>query len=174
MPDVGDQPTRRRILEFVNHHAGASARDIQRALSLGWGETAYHLDQLLRGSALQRDRAGWRDYYFPPEFPPRDRKLLMALQSPAERVLLVELALRPEQTLAQLGERVPLSSSTLGFHLRVLLAQDLVRFAFGEGVRRYRADRPEMVLRLYRSYRDSWGDRWTDRFSETFGGLVRD
>jgi predicted transcriptional regulator len=174
MGDLPELATRRHIVEFVVAHPGASAREIQRALSLGWGETAYHLNQLIRDAKVERDRAGWRDYYFAPSFPPRDRRLLAALQSPAERSILVALSRHPDQTVSEIAENVALGRSTLAFHLRVLLSQDLVGFVFRDGVRRYRAGRAEQVLELCRNYRDSWGDKWADEFSRTFGGIGRE
>jgi predicted transcriptional regulator len=64
MDDLAEQPTRRRIREFILSHPGASAREIQRSLALAWGETSYHLRRLLDGGVLVRDRAGRRDYFW--------------------------------------------------------------------------------------------------------------
>ncbi|MDE1882270.1 MAG: winged helix-turn-helix transcriptional regulator, partial [Euryarchaeota archaeon] len=121
MDELLQQGTRRRIFEAVRANPGISARELQRALHLGWGQTAYHLDQLTRGGALRRERAGGRDRYFPQEMTWEDRKILLFLRSPAERVLLVEMLASPGLTFAELPSRVGLSRSTVSFHLRHMI-----------------------------------------------------
>ncbi|MGA8303757.1 MAG: MarR family transcriptional regulator [Thermoplasmata archaeon] len=168
-----DLPARRRIFDFVREHPGSSARTIQRGLGLGWGETAYHLDQMLRGGLLCRERGGRRDYYFPREMLPLDRQLLVAMQSVAERAILVELARFPGLTFRELVDRLAVGKSTMAFHLKFLVALGLVEVDSSGPTRRYRAHRPELILRLYGTYRDSFEARWIDRFASTWGGLTR-
>jgi predicted transcriptional regulator len=141
---------------------------------LGWGETAYHLDQLIRGGLLHRERGGRRDYYFPADMVPLDRQLLVSMQSAVERALLVELARFPGLTFRELVTRLGIGKSTAAFHLKFLVALGVVDVEQPGALRRYHVRRPDLVLRLYRSYRDSFEDRWVDRFSSTWGGLVRE
>ena len=169
-----DLPTRRRIFDFVGEHPGSSARTVQRGVGLGWGETAYHLDQLLRAGLLHRERGGRRDYYFPPSMLPVDRQLLLSMQSAVERALLVELTRFPGLTFRDLVVRLGLGKSTAAFHLKFLLALGLVDVDSATSMRRYRVRRPDLVLRLYRSFHDSFEEPWVDRFSSTWGGLVRE
>jgi predicted transcriptional regulator len=168
-----DQPTRRLILDFVATHPGASAREIQRSLSLGWGETAYHLEQLIQASALKRSRAGRRDYFFPANFSSEDRRVLIAFQSATERILLLTLSREPEQSFTDLMNHLRMSKSHLSLHLRFLLASGLVGLSADSGVRRYHAEQPVRVLELYRIYRETWGDRWIDKFTAAFSGIMR-
>ena len=169
-----DLPTRRRILDFVGEHPGSSARSVQRGLRLGWGETAYHLDQMLRGGILQRERGGRRDYYFPATMAPVDRQLLLCMQSAVERAILVELARTPGQTFRDLVSRLGAGKSTVAFHLKFLVALGVVDVEMLGALRRYQVRHPDQVVRLYGSYRDSFEDRWVDRFTSTWGGLVRE
>jgi predicted transcriptional regulator len=171
---VLELPTRRSIFEFVREHPGASARTIQRGLGMGWGETAYHLDQMLRAGLLYRERGGRRDFYFPADMLPIDRQLLLSMQSAVERALLVELARFPGLSFGDLMERLGVGKSTLAFHLKFLVALGIVEVDATNVTRQYRARRPDLVLRLYRSFRDSFEDRWIDRFSSTWGGLTRE
>jgi predicted transcriptional regulator len=171
---VLELPSRRRIFDFVREHPGASARTVQRGVGMGWGETAYHLDQMLRAGLLHRERGGRRDYYFPTDMLPLDRQLLLSMQSPVERALLVDLARFPGLTFRELVDRLGAGKSTLAFHLKFLVALGIVEVDVAGASRHYRARRPELVLRLYSSYRDSFEDRWVDRFSSTWGGLTRE
>ena len=167
-------PTRRRIFDFVREHPGASARTIQRGVGMGWGETAYHLDQMLRHGVLHRERGGRRDYYFPAEMLAVDRQLLLCMQSAVERAILVKLARFPGLSFGELVARLGIGKSTLAFHLKFLVALAIVEVDATEATRHYRSRRPELVLRLYGSYRDSFEDRWVDRFSSAWGGLTRE
>lgn len=166
-------PVRRRIFEFVGAHPGSSARTVQRGLGLGWGETTYHLDQMLRSGILFRERGGRRDYYFHPDTPPVDRQLLVVMQSSVDRAILVELSRFPATTFRDLMSRLQLGKTTAAFHLKFLVALGLVEVDASSAQRRYSARRPDQVLRLYGSFRDSFEDRWVDRFASTWGGLVR-
>ena len=168
-----DLPTRQQIFDFVREHPGSSARTVQRGVRLGWGETAYHLDQMRRAGLLHRERGGRRDYYFPADMAPADRQLLLAMQSAVERGLLVELARSNGLSFGELVDRLKVGKSTLAFHLKFLLALGIVEVDSTASVRAYRARRPDLILRLYGSYRDSFEDRWIDRFSSTWGGLTR-
>ena len=168
-----DLPTRRRIFDFVREHPGSSARTVQRGVRMGWGETAYHLDQMLRAGLLHRERGGRRDYYFPADMLPIDRQLLLSMQSAIERALLVELARVPGLTFRELLERLGTGKSTVAFHLKFLVALGIVDVDVAGTSRHYRVRRPDLVLRLYGSFRDSFEDRWIDQFSSTWGGLTR-
>jgi len=170
---VLDLPARRRIYDYVGEHPGSSARTVQRGLALGWGETTYHLDQLLRAGLLLRERGGRRDYYFRSDLPPTDRQLLLAMQSGVERALLVELARFPGLTFSDLLERLGLGKSTTAFHLKFLVALRLVEVDATGARRRYHVPRPDAVLRLYGAFRESFEERWVDRFASTWGGLTR-
>lgn len=173
MEELLRQPTRRRIYEVVEHHPGASARDVQRLAGLAWGETAYHLDQLTRSGALRRERGGRRDYYFRPDMTWDDRRLLRALRSAAQRRLLLALQQRPGRTIAQLTTDSGLSLSTTSFHLRELVDASLAEGFRDGNIRRYRLTRPERFVELLRTYRESFQDRLVDRFVETWSSLIR-
>jgi predicted transcriptional regulator len=171
MDPLLSQPTRRRIFDVVSAHPGASARDIQRRAQLGWGETAYHLDQLTRAGVLRRERGRGRDYYFPASMTWEDRRLLQALRSPAQRRLLLVLSETPNLTLLELHQRLGISLSTASFHLRQLLSAALVEGHRSGNVRRYRPVHPQRVAELVRGYHASFEDSLVDRFVDTWSGL---
>ena len=172
MEPLLEQPTRRRIFEVVRAHPGSSAREIQRLAGLGWGETAYHLDQLTRAGLLRRERGGHRDFYFPGPMTWEERRILQALRRPAPRRILVALVDRPDRTLAEIASAAGLSLSTASFHLRHLLAASVVEGYPDGNLRRYRAAQPEQVRKLLQEYRTSLSDSWVDRFVEAWSGLL--
>jgi len=166
------QPTRRRIFDTVSKHPGASARDVQRLVGLGWGETAYHLDQLTRGGLLRRERGGKRDYYFAPGMGLDDRRLFQALRNSSQRRTLLLLSQTPGLSLAELRDRLNLSLSTTSFHIRQLLGYSVVEGYRSGNVRRYRALRPERIAELVKGYQDSFEDRLVERFVDGWAGLL--
>lgn len=166
-------PARRRIYDFIGNHPGASARFVQRGVELGWGETTYHLDQLTAAGLIHRERGGRRDYYFHPTVVPIDRQLLRVMQSAVERAMLVELSRFPSLGFGELMERLSLRKTTTAFHLKYLVALGLVESEVAGSKRKYTVRRPDLVLRLYSSFQDSFEDRWVDRFASVWGGLVR-
>ncbi|EQD31228.1 transcriptional regulator, ArsR family protein [mine drainage metagenome] len=172
MEPLLEQPTRRRIFDVVCAHPGASAREIQRYADLGWGETAYHLDQLTQAGVLRRERGGHRDYYFPGQMTWEDRRLFQALRRPAQRHILVALVDRPNLTLAEIAPAAGLGLSTASFHLRHLLAAATVEGTVAGNVRRYRALQPDRVRQLLHQYRTSFADSWIDRFVEAWSGML--
>ena len=174
MDELRDQPTRRRLLDAVKCHPGSSARDLQRELGLGWGETIYHLGRLTRGGALRRERGGRRDFYFVEEVSWNDRKLLQTLRSASERRLVVLLAHEPGLTFNDLHERSGLGKSTVSYHVGHLVARGEVDRFFFEGVHRYRLTRPERVSELLRQFHETFGDRLVDRFVASFTGILRE
>ncbi len=172
MDDVLSQPTRRRLYELVGSHPGSSAREIQRLSGLAWGETAYHLDQLIQAGLLRRERGGRRDYYFQLDMTWEDRRVLLTLRSPMERKILVELVQSPGLTLTELRDRTQTSVSTVSSHLRRLLALGLVESDKSTNYRQYRPAHPLRVALLLQKYQGSFRDRLVDRFIETWRELI--
>jgi predicted transcriptional regulator len=172
MDELVDQPTRKRIVEDIGAHPGSSAREIQHRLTLGWGDTAYHLDRLTQAGAIRRERGGRRDFYFASDITWEDRKILRALNSASQQALLLALASSPSLSFAELRDRLAVSKSTVSFHLGVLLRQGTVEHFVAQGERRYRAPRAERVRELLHEHRASFGDRLVDTFAASLGSLA--
>lgn len=172
MDDLARQPTRRRIVDYVTAHPGSSAREIQRGLGLGWGETAYHLLRLVRGGALRKESTGHRDFYFMPVLTLADRKIVQALHSPTERALLAKLLERTPLRAGDLQEGVGVGRSAVYFHLRHLVELTVVEDVYEEGDRLFRISQPDRVRGLLAVQQESWGDRLVDRFASSYAGLV--
>ncbi len=170
--DILLQRTRRRILAYISGHPGMSAREVQRALDLGWGETAYHLDQLVRANAMHRERLGRRDAYFDPSVPWTDRRILVVLRGGATRQILLELASNPATGFPDLQRRLGVSKSTLSFHLTRLVAAGVVEGVRTDNGRFYRIPNRERVAQLVQTHRESFQDRLIDRFVETWASLL--
>ncbi len=171
MDEIRDQPTRRRILEEVRKTPGASARDLQRRLGLGWGQATYHLDRLVRANLLRRERGGRRDFYFSTDLLWADRLLLQALQSPTQRAILLALTTAGDLTFSEVHGRLSVGKSTVSFHLASLVRSDLVESRYVDGQRRFRVSAPDRVRSLVGTYGATFRDRFVDRFVDSMGGV---
>ena len=161
-------PTRRRIYDAVGERPGSSARDLQRNLGLGWGATAYPLERLTRDGLLRRERSGRQHAYFHSGIHWEDRKLLIALRSPTERRVMLELVAAPGLSFAQLEGR-GMSKSTLSLHLG-----NLVRLGIGEPEmtpegRRFQLSAPGRVAELATLHRELYRDRLVDHLADLWG-----
>ena len=172
MDEIRDQPTRRRLVEEVERHPGASARDLQRAVGLAWGQTSYHLERLITSGALRRERGGRRDFYFPTTLRWEDRRLLQALRSPTQRAILVVLVAEPVRSFSEIQQRSPVGKSTVSFHLSRLLERGLVESRYVDGQRRYSAVAADRVRALLETYRGTFRDDLVDRFVDALGGVL--
>ncbi len=174
MDDLLQQGTRKSIYEQIQKNPGVSAREVQRSLRLGWGETAYHLKQLTEAGALRRERGGHRDYYFTPEIGWGDRKTLLLLRSRAERTILLTLLEKPDLSFLQIAQEVRLSNSTVSFHLRHMLVLEIVERRMQENLHRYRLREPARLATLLHTYQESFEDSLVDRFVGAWTGLLRE
>ncbi len=172
MDELAQQPTRRRILDHVRERPGISGREVQRQVGLGWGETAYHLERLVRGGLLRRERGAGRDYYFTSDVTWEDRRLFETLRSPTGRQIALFLVRTPGLTFADLQAALGVGKSTVSYHLTRLAERQAVESYFEGGLRRYRLLRPDRVGQLLRSYHTTFGDELVDRFAESLSALL--
>lgn len=174
MDEVLQLATRRRIHDAVEKHPGSSAREVQRLLSLGWGETSYHLDRMVQAGALRRERTPSRDFYFTPDLTWDDRKCLVFFRGRNTRRILLTLLEHPGSSSVEVSERLVLGRSTVFFHLTRLLQGGIVVSSREAVARRYQVAHPEQAIRLLAAYRDSFGEELVSRFAEVWGTLLPD
>ncbi len=171
MTEVLQLETRQRIFGVVRKNPGFSAREVQRQLGLGWGETAYHLDRMAEAGVLRRERAPNRDFYFASEVTWDDRRYLVFLRGEATRSILLALIENPGLSPADLAEKLGIARSTVYFHLTRLVRGGLLEGRLDNATRRYRVAQPEQAIRLLRTYRENFGEEIVSRFAEIFGAI---
>ncbi len=172
MDDVLRLETRQRIFDAVSKNPGLSARDIQRLVGLGWGETSYHLDRMATAGVLRRERAPNRDFYFASDLTWDDRKYLVFLRGENPRGILLTLLGSPGLSPSDLAERLRLSKSTVYFHLTRLVQAGLVQGELDNITRRYRVAHPQQAVRLLGTYRENFREEMVSRFAELWGYLL--
>lgn len=169
--EVLELETRRRIYAAVGRDPGSSARDVQRVLGLGWGETSYHLDRLVDAQLLRRERSPNRDFYFVRDVTWEDRRSLVFFRRRTSREILLSLYGRPDLTSYEIAEQLHLGKSTVAFHLTRLLEAGLIESRRLDAFRRYRIVNPDHVRRLLQMYSDSFREEVVGRFAEVWGSL---
>ena len=174
MAEVLQLESRQRIFDLVQKNPGLSARDIQRKLSLGWGETAYHLDRMSDAGILRRERAPNRDFYFASEVAWDDRRYLVFLRGENTRSILLTLLASPGLSPAEISERLGLGRSVVYFHLTRLVQGGLLEGKLENVTRHYRVIHPEQAVRLLRTYRENFREELATRFAEVWGTLLSD
>jgi predicted transcriptional regulator len=169
---------RRRILSLVNQYPGLHLRELQRRAQTSAMLVEYHLNVLERLALVtSQEEGGYRRF-----FPARDAKVplgkvekvwLGLLRQPVPlgiALYLVENPLAPHKDLADI---VPVTKSTLTYHLKNMEAAGLItREPPGVG-RAFRLADVEKVLSLLRAYKPTpdlvaaYGDMW----DQIFGAL---
>ena len=100
-----------------------------------------------------------------------DRDYLYYLRQDMPRRIALEVADEPGISFQRLAERLPISPSTLSFHLKKLLrAAILVETPQGRE-KTYSCPQPERVRRLIVQYRSTFVDEVVDRFADAWLNL---
>lgn len=165
---------RRRILALVNQYPGLHLRELQRRARTSAMLVEYHLNVLERlGLVTSQDDGGYRRF-----FPARDAKLplgkierlwLGMLRQPVPLGIALFLLETPGATHKMLADIVPVTKSTLTYHLKNMEAGGLI-VREPPGGREFRLQDAERVLALLRAYSptpdlvSAYGQMWDQIF----------
>ena len=169
---------RRRILSLVNQYPGLHLRELQRRAQTSAMLVEYHLNVLERlGLVTSQEEGGYRRF-----FPARDAKVplgrtekqwLGLLRQPVPLGIALFLIENPGAAHKDIADVVPVTKSTLTYHLKNMESAGLVvREPLGVG-REFRLQDAEKVLALLRAYQPTpdlvaaYGDMW----AQIFGAL---
>lgn len=165
---------RRRILNLVNEFPGLHLRELQRRAQTSAMLVEYHLNVLERlGLVISQEEGGYRRF-----FPTRDAKLplgkteklwLGLLRQPVPLGIALYLLEMSRATHKMLADIVPVTKSTLTYHLKNMEAAGLI-VREPPGGREFRLHEPERVLALLRAYSPTpdmivaYGSMWDQIF----------
>ena len=181
-PPLGtDVEMRRRILSLVNQYPGLHLRELQRRAQTSAMLVEYHLNVLERwGLVTSQEEGGYRRF-----FPARDAKIplgktekvwLGLLRQPVPLGIALYLVENPLAPHKELADVVPVTKSTLTYHLKNMEAAGLItREPPGSG-RAFRLADGEKVLLLLRAYRPTPDmlAAYAEMWDQIFGALGRD
>lgn len=168
-PDVLALPSRKVIFEHIRHVPGAHLRGIERELAMPFGQVLYHLDYLERhGIIVSKKDGGFRRYFVTNLVGRQEKPYIAAFRHEVPRRIAVLLLLEPWLSHREIGAHVPVSGSTLSFHLAKMLEAGVLVREPSAREQRYRVADELTAARALVYYRESYRDPFVDRFSEAW------
>lgn len=162
-----DADTRRAIAGYLGTTPGAHFSKVRDDLSLGTGETQYHLRKLVDADAIESRSDGEYRRYFPAgRFDAFERTALGYLRRETSRRLLLALLVEPESSGRDLAERLDVSTSTVS-----RTAADLADVGLLSRDEGYAIERPETIIALLVRYAESF-DEETRAFADRIDDLI--
>lgn len=164
--------TRRRIYEHLQKTPGAHMREIGRDLDIAMGTLEYHLHYLVKADLLTiRQDARYTRYFATGELSRREKDILAVLRQKVPRQISAHLLLAPGSSHGTLLTHFELSASTLTFHLKKLLKNDIAVQEKAGRENLYTIVEPDLVGRVLITHRASFFDDVIDRFADVWLGL---
>lgn len=119
---------RLRLLALVRSHPGLTAAEAARELDVHYDTARYHLERLVAGGRVRRERYGGRLRFFPgdPGYDQVHRAVLVAARSPARREILDALHHIGPTSVLGLADQLDRAASTVSEHLGLLRAAGLL------------------------------------------------
>lgn len=163
-----DVEMRRRILQTVNRYPGLHLREIQRRVASSVHLVEYHLNILERLRLVaSQDEGGYRRF-FPAQgerasLDARERAWLALLRQSVPLGVALYLLDRGGATHGEIADIVPVTKSTLTYHLKNMERAGLVT----RDAKNIRLTQPERVLAILRTHHPTpdliaaWGEMWT-------------
>lgn len=148
-----DNGTREAIVGYLSATPGAHFSKLRDDLSLGTGETQYHLRRLEDAGSIESMKDGeYRRYYPAGRFDRFDRLALGYLRRETPRGILIALLRDPTVTGASIADALGVSRPTVS-----AAAGDLAEAGLLDRSDGYRVEQPERVIALLVRYADSFG-----------------
>lgn len=143
--------------DYVAAHPGSHLREIARALSLPLGTALYHLDYLSsRGLLVARRDGRYKRFFIANSLGRREKDLVTAFRHAAPRRIAEALLAGRARTQRELCAAVGVSRSTLSFHLKGLIEQQIVLCDERWPENHYRLIEPEESSRVLEQFRASF------------------
>lgn len=171
--DLLELETRRRIYRHLEEHPGEHMRELGRILAIPMGTLEYHLHQLVKAGLLAtREDARFTRYFVAGGgLGRREKDLVAILRQRVPRQIAAFLLLSPDSSHGTILSQFQLSPSTLTFHLKKLMATEVVRQRREGRENRYTVVEPEAVAKVLVTYRATFLDDVVDRFAEAWLAL---
>ena len=117
---------RRKIYETVQKSPGCHFREIERRSGLATGSARYHLVYLAKRGLINEVKDAGNIRYFPKSIVSGDKKLLGILRQKSMRDILLYILTHENCNHEHIVKAVPLSPSTVSWHVRKLQGQEII------------------------------------------------
>lgn len=168
--DLLELETRRRIYQHLERHPGEHMRELARVLAIPMGTLEYHLHQLTKAGLLAtREDARYTRYFVAGGGMGRREKDVMAvLRQKMPRQIAAFLLTNPDSSHGTILKQFSLSPSTLTFHLKKLMANNVAVQRREGRENKYTLVEPDLVAKVLVTYRATFLDDVVDRFVDAF------
>jgi DNA-binding transcriptional ArsR family regulator len=163
-------PTRAAIYAHVQQWPGVHMRQIHRELGLPLSTLEYHLHRMEAANKLITRRfRNFKSYFVrDDEMGREDRDYMYYLRQEMPRKLAIEILQQPGISFKELSDRVPVTSSTVSFHLRKLTEGEIVAATPAGRTKTYQLNDAQRVMRLLNDYQPAFTDKVVDRFADAW------
>ena len=168
--DTGETSSDARdgIAGYVAATPGAHFSKVRDDLSLGTGETQYHIEKLVDAGAIESRRDGDYRRHFPAKrFSPFEQRALGYLRRDTARGMVLALLETPDVSASELADHLGVSRPTVSKYASKLESAGVLSRTNGYALRR-----PETLLVLLVRYADSF-DEDTAAFAANADDLVQ-
>lgn len=163
-----DSDARSAIVGYLSTTPGAHFSKIRDDLSLGTGETQYHLRRLVDTDGIESHADGEYRRYFPADqFTEFERAALGYLRRDTPRKTVIVLLSNPDATGSMIADELGVSPATVSNTAAALAEAGLLSREDG-----YTVERPETLVTLLVRYADSFGPE-TVAFADRADELIR-
>lgn len=158
---------RQNLYSLISTCPGLHFREIQRRTEVSTGQLTYHLDCLVKAGLLRTSSDGeYLRYYAYPEMADEERRILEIVHRESPRHILLCLLENDACSNEQLTERLHLSPSTVSWHIKKLVDENIVKKRVAGRESLYSINDPELVRKVLIKYKETFMDKLVDRFTE--------
>ena len=159
--------TRKEIYKFIMKNPGLHFREMARSLNIPVSTTRYHINYLEKRNFLSTEfENGYSRYFVSKKIGKNDKKLFNILRETVPRNIILYLSLYSDSSQAnmikfakkwkkhpsKIGYYLNKHHTTLGFHLKKLIKEDVVESHEVGNEVRYRLKNPEDIFDLIIRY----------------------
>ena len=158
---------RQSLYSLISACPGLHFREIQRRTEVATGQLTYHLDYLAKAGLLRTSSDGeYLRYYAYPEISDEERRVLELVHHKSIRHILLHLLENDVCINEQLTGHLHLSPSTVSWHIKRLVDENIVEKKTSGRESLYSVNDPELIKKVLIKYRETFMDKLVNRFKE--------
>jgi DNA-binding transcriptional ArsR family regulator len=160
---------RRHIYEYILATPGTHLRGVHRAVGLPFGQVLYHLNYLEKLEMVVVKKDGkFSRYFIRNLLGRREKDVISVLRHEVPRTISVLLLFHKQMSHKHILEHVPVSPSTLSFHLAKMVDAEVVAREQRGRESLYRLTDEPLTTKTLLRHRTSFSCAVVDRFCEVF------
>lgn len=166
--EILENERRKKIYAAIKNNPGLHIRELQRILDMPLTSLQYHLNYLVRGNVLIEEKSEHYTRYYHSPLEIEEKKILSLLRQKRLREIVMIILVGKKVKFQDIVETTRLSTSTISFHLKYLLENDIVeRRKIGyENI--YTIKDENKISKVLIAYQASLFDKLVDNWASTW------